>query len=88
MYVLQGLCSLLCGNAHRQPLAAVGERSLFNYLGKGRCGIAQASNIECKSVSISPEDKHALLDCLSWGQQSCVLSLESWNNNKDNVCQL
>lgn len=32
---------------------------------KGRCGIAQASNIGCKSVSITPEDKHALLDfCL------------------------
>lgn len=71
VYVLQGLaaqyCSLLCRDAYRQPQAAVGERSLSNYLGKGSCGIAQASNIGCKSVSITPEDKHALIDCLSWG---------------------
>lgn len=75
VYVLQGLaaqyCSLLCRDACRQPQAAVGEWNLSNYLGnylgKGSCGIAQASNIGCKSVSITPEDKHALIDCLSWG---------------------
>lgn len=44
-------------NTSRQPQAAVGELSFSNYLIKGRCGIAQASNIGYKSVAITPEDK-------------------------------
>jgi len=44
----------------------VGELSFSNYLIKGRCGIAQLSNIGYKSVAITPEDKHTLIDCLGF----------------------
>lgn len=42
------------------------ERSFSNYLIKGRCGIAQVSNIGYKLVAITPEDKYTLIDCLGF----------------------
>lgn len=57
---------IFCMNTCRQPQAAVEDLSFSNYLIKGRCGIAQASNSGYRSAAITPKDKHALTDRLGF----------------------
>lgn len=73
-------------NTCGQPKTIVREWSFSNYLIKGICDIVQVSNIGYKSVTITPEYKHTLINW--FGFSSCVFSSESWNNNKDDICQL
>lgn len=55
---------LCCAGMLQTTSGCCGRAEPLKLSQKGRCGIAQASNIGCKSVSITPEDKHALLACL------------------------